>query len=106
MAYVLIAADAVVYCLWLIFGRVARLMTWNLFSPSCGRSSSLWCTWIHPLLTLMFGCQVTCGSLFCPYGLWSLDWKFRNLIGEFLDTPGKHVNGLWAHSFGLLGACE
>src|SRR5258706_13239776 len=24
---------------------------------------------------------------------------------KFLDTPGRCVSGLWAHSFGLLGAC-
>src|SRR5258706_4850856 len=106
MAYVLIAANAVVYCLWLIFGRIASLMTWNLSFPSCGRRSGLWCTWFHPLLTLMFGCQVICGSPFCLYGLWSLDRKLLYLIGKSLDTPGKHENGLWAHFFGLLGACK
>src|SRR5258706_1252728 len=105
MACALIAAVAVLCYLWLISGRVVHLMTWNLSSPSCGRNSSLWCTWTHPLLTLMFGCLVTCGSHFCLCGLWSLDQKSRNLIGKFLDTPGGCVNGLWAHSFGLLGAC-
>src|SRR5258706_787136 len=105
MACMLIAADAVVYCLWLIFGRVACRMTWSLSFPYYGRRSSPWCTWIHPLLTLMFGCLVMCGSLYCHCGLWSLDRKFRNLIGKFLDTPGKCVNGPWAHSFGLLGTC-
>src|SRR5258706_4714002 len=106
MACVLIAAAAVLYCLWLIFGRVVHLMTWNLSFLSYRRSSSLWCTWILPLLTLMFGCLVTCGSHFCPYGLWSLDRRFRPLIGKFLDIPGRRVNGLWAHSFGSHGTCD
>src|SRR5258706_6093943 len=105
MACMLIAAVVVMFCLWLIFGRVVHLMTWNLSFLSCGRNSSLWCTWILPLLTLMFGCLVTCGSHSCPCDPWSLDRKFRTFIGRFLDIPGRRVNGLWAHSFGLHGAC-
>src|SRR5258706_16265253 len=105
MACVLIAAVAVMFYLWLIFGRVVRLMTWNLSSLSYRRNSKLWCTWFPPLLTLMFGCPVTCGSLSCPCDLWSLGQRFRTLIGKFLDTPGRRVSGLWARSFGLRGAC-
>src|SRR5258706_12502735 len=104
MACVLIAAIAVMYCLWLIFGRVVHLMTWKLSFFSCGRNSSLWYTWILPLLTLMCGCLVTCGSHSCLCGLWSLDRRFRTLIERFLDTPGRCENGLWANSFGLQGA--
>src|SRR5258706_3160549 len=105
MACVLITAVAVLFCLWLISGRVVRLMTWILSFLSCGRNSGLWCTWIRPLLTLMFGCLVTCGSLSWPCVLWSLDQRFQTLVGKFLGTPGKRVNGLSAHSFGLLGTC-
>src|SRR5258706_1358036 len=104
MVCMLIAAIAVIFCLWLIFGRVALLMTWNLSFLSCGRSSSLWYTWILPLLTLMSGCRETCGSHSCPCALWSLVRRFQMFIGKFLDTPGRHVNGLLAPSFGLLGA--
>src|SRR5258706_8060197 len=90
----LIAAAAVISCLWLISGRVAHLMTWPLSFPYYRKRSSLWFTWYPPLLTLMFGCLVTCGSRSCPCNLWNLGWRFRTLIGKFLDTPGKHENGL------------
>src|SRR5258706_2362388 len=105
LAYVLTDAVAVVCCLWLIFGRVACLMTWNLFTPSLKRNSGLWFTWTLPLLTLTFGCLVTCGSRSYLYGLWSLGQRSRKLTGKFSGTPGRCVSGLLDRSFGLLGAC-
>src|SRR5258706_7402612 len=104
-ACVLIAANVVACCPWLIFGRAAGHMTWSLSIPSYGRSSNPWYTWTHPLLTLMSGSPVTCGSPSCHCVHWSLVRKFQTVIGRFSVTPGRLGSGLWALSCGLLGAC-
>src|SRR5258706_11773215 len=80
------------FYLWHIFGRDVGLMTWIPSIPYCGRSSTLWFTWLRPLLTLMSGSPVTCGSTSCHCVLWSLVLKLLPRIERSSDTlegPGS-----------------